>query len=98
VSYSDVSNTSQDFPGSNETVVDWGVNWITQHAKFAKRANKPVVLEEFGLTGLRWAIPYAISLLVAHLFIVNQTTGYQKWVERKCCGCSEWSILFSIGI
>ncbi|PPQ69251.1 hypothetical protein CVT26_003663 [Gymnopilus dilepis] len=42
-----------DFPGSNFTVKDWGLLWIQMHADSAKRANKPVILEEFGLTGLQ---------------------------------------------
>ncbi|KAF9562440.1 glycoside hydrolase [Agrocybe pediades] len=42
-----------DFPSSNFTVKDWGLLWIQLHADSAKRANKPVILEEFGLTGLQ---------------------------------------------
>ncbi|OCH95828.1 glycoside hydrolase [Obba rivulosa] len=37
-----------DFPGSNFSVEDWGLGWIT-----AAKANKPVVIEEFGLSGLQ---------------------------------------------
>ncbi|KJA29159.1 glycoside hydrolase family 5 protein [Hypholoma sublateritium FD-334 SS-4] len=42
-----------DFPGSNFTVQDWGLLWIQLHADAAKKANKPLILEEFGLTGLQ---------------------------------------------
>jgi mannan endo-1,4-beta-mannosidase len=31
----------------------WGVQWITDHATVMKAANKPAILEEFGLTGTR---------------------------------------------
>ncbi|KXN89954.1 putative mannan endo-1,4-beta-mannosidase A [Leucoagaricus sp. SymC.cos] len=40
-----------DFPGSNWTTKSWGLEWIQQHANAAKKANKPLVLEEFGLAG-----------------------------------------------
>ena len=61
---------NQDFPGSNFSVTQWGLEWINDHidGEFPKfhctyssaewnhvagnRANKPVVLEEFGVTGL----------------------------------------------
>ncbi|TFY73980.1 hypothetical protein EWM64_g10032, partial [Hericium alpestre] len=33
---------------ANETL--WGVDWITSHAAAQKTANKPVLLEEFGVT------------------------------------------------
>ncbi|KAF8914370.1 glycoside hydrolase [Gymnopilus junonius] len=42
-----------DYPGSNFTVEDWGLLWIQMHADSAKKANKPLILEEFGLTGLQ---------------------------------------------
>lgn len=42
-----------DHPGSNFTVQDWGLMWIQMHADSAKKANKPVILEEFGLGGLQ---------------------------------------------
>ncbi|KAF5356008.1 hypothetical protein D9756_003830 [Leucocoprinus leucothites] len=41
-----------DFPGSNWTAKSWGLEWIQQHATAARNANKPVILEEFGLSGL----------------------------------------------
>ncbi|KAJ7181760.1 glycoside hydrolase [Mycena crocata] len=41
-----------DFPGSNFSVEAWGLFWIDVHAKAAKKAGKPLILEEFGLTGL----------------------------------------------
>ncbi|RXW23472.1 hypothetical protein EST38_g2388 [Candolleomyces aberdarensis] len=37
----------------NFTIEDWGLNWIQQHADSAKQANKPVILEEFGVSGLQ---------------------------------------------
>ncbi|KAG5734642.1 Mannan endo-1,4-beta-mannosidase F [Termitomyces sp. T112] len=43
---------SQDYPGSNFTIEAWGKDWILDHASAAKKANKPVILEEFGVTGL----------------------------------------------
>ncbi|KAI0652244.1 glycoside hydrolase [Trametes meyenii] len=42
-----------DFPGSNWTVESWGLEWIDDHIRSANRANKPVVLEEFGVSGLQ---------------------------------------------
>ncbi|TFK77024.1 glycoside hydrolase [Pluteus cervinus] len=41
-----------DTPGSNFTIKAWGLQWIEEHARAAKKANKPVVLEEFGTSGL----------------------------------------------
>lgn len=62
-----------DFPGSNFTIEDWGLIWITLHAnglnsfpvlfgedemlimgwvEASHKAGKPVVLEEFGVSGL----------------------------------------------
>lgn len=34
--------------GANETL--WGMDWITSHAAAQKTANKPVLMEEFGVT------------------------------------------------
>ncbi|KAL4242158.1 glycosyl hydrolase 5 (cellulase A) family protein [Abortiporus biennis] len=42
-----------DFPGSNFTVQQWGLEWITDHANAAARVGKPLILEEFGVTGLQ---------------------------------------------
>ncbi|KAI0715206.1 glycoside hydrolase [Earliella scabrosa] len=42
-----------DFPGSNWIVEDWGLEWINQHVYAANKAGKPVVLEEFGVSGLQ---------------------------------------------
>uniref|UniRef100_A0A8H8CKK8 mannan endo-1,4-beta-mannosidase n=1 Tax=Psilocybe cubensis TaxID=181762 RepID=A0A8H8CKK8_PSICU len=73
-----------DFPGSNFTVEDWGLQWIQMHAdckylptktievdilifvffSAAKKANKPVILEEFGLIGIH-----------------NKSTIYPTWVD-----------------
>ncbi|KAJ6604746.1 glycoside hydrolase superfamily [Mycena vulgaris] len=41
-----------DFPGSNFTVESWGLFWIDAHANAAKKAGKPLILEEFGVVGL----------------------------------------------
>ncbi|KAH8119717.1 glycoside hydrolase [Phellopilus nigrolimitatus] len=41
-----------DFPGSNFSVEDWGLNWMQAHADTADMVGKPVIIEEFGLTGL----------------------------------------------
>ncbi|KAJ7293675.1 glycoside hydrolase [Mycena rebaudengoi] len=41
-----------DFPGSNFTIESWGLFWIDEHVKAAKKATKPLVLEEFGVTGI----------------------------------------------
>jgi len=41
-----------DFPGSNFSVEGWGLFWIDAHANAAKKAGKPLILEEFGVTGL----------------------------------------------
>ncbi|EIW64398.1 glycoside hydrolase [Trametes versicolor FP-101664 SS1] len=45
--------TELDFPGSNWTVESWGLEWIDDHARAASKANKPVILEEFGVGGLQ---------------------------------------------
>ncbi|KAJ8494636.1 hypothetical protein ONZ51_g2222 [Trametes cubensis] len=42
-----------DFPGSNWTVEGWGLEWIDDHVRAANKANKPVILEEFGVGGLQ---------------------------------------------
>ncbi|THV04866.1 glycoside hydrolase [Dendrothele bispora CBS 962.96] len=39
-----------DFPGSNFSAKQWGLDWISLHAE--SRVGKPVILEEFGLLGL----------------------------------------------
>ncbi|EJC98805.1 glycoside hydrolase [Fomitiporia mediterranea MF3/22] len=44
--------TNLDFPGSNFTVQDWGLGWIQDHANSAKKAKKPLILEEFGISGI----------------------------------------------
>ncbi|KAK1232690.1 hypothetical protein PQX77_004166 [Marasmius sp. AFHP31] len=55
-----------DFPGSNFSLIQWGVDWITQHAEAAKKAGKPVILEEFGMgPGLK-----------------NKTDAYPIWVRH----------------
>ncbi|KAJ6557504.1 mannanase [Mycena capillaripes] len=36
--------------GESNTV-PWGTQWITDHATVMKSANKPVIIEEFGITG-----------------------------------------------
>ncbi|KAF5377589.1 hypothetical protein D9615_005332 [Tricholomella constricta] len=41
-----------DIPGSNFTLKSWGLGWIMDHVKAAKKAGKPVILEEFGVSGL----------------------------------------------
>ncbi|KAJ3507104.1 hypothetical protein NMY22_g17034 [Coprinellus aureogranulatus] len=46
--------TDLDHPNSeNFTIGDWGARWIREHAESAKKANKPVILEEFGVFGLQ---------------------------------------------
>ncbi|PFH54548.1 glycoside hydrolase family 5 protein [Amanita thiersii Skay4041] len=42
-----------DVPGSNFTIMAWGLQWIQQHASAAKKAGKPLILEEFGVSGLQ---------------------------------------------
>ncbi|KAF8078542.1 glycoside hydrolase superfamily [Lyophyllum atratum] len=42
----------QDTPGSNFTLKSWGLGWINDHARAAKKAGKPVILEEFGVSGI----------------------------------------------
>ncbi|KAJ7783891.1 glycoside hydrolase [Mycena maculata] len=41
-----------DFPGSDFSVEGWGLFWIDAHVAAAKKAGKPLILEEFGVTGL----------------------------------------------
>jgi len=41
-----------DYPGSNFSIEDWGLDWIEAHALTAQMVGKPIVIEEFGLTGL----------------------------------------------
>ncbi|KAG6807057.1 hypothetical protein H0H92_008976, partial [Tricholoma furcatifolium] len=45
-------SSRMDYPGSNWTVEGWGLEWMQDHANAAKKANKPVILEEFGVIGL----------------------------------------------
>ncbi|KAG7450435.1 glycoside hydrolase [Guyanagaster necrorhizus] len=44
--------TELDTPGSNFTVKQWGHNWISQHSNAIRQVEKPLVLEEFGVTGI----------------------------------------------
>ncbi|KAF9044792.1 glycoside hydrolase [Hymenopellis radicata] len=41
-----------DFPGSNFSMEEWGLGWISQHAEAARSAEKPLILEEFGMPGI----------------------------------------------
>ncbi|CCM05153.1 uncharacterized protein FIBRA_07362 [Fibroporia radiculosa] len=41
-----------DYPGSNFSVEDWGLGWIEAHANTAAYVGKPLLIEEFGVTGL----------------------------------------------
>ncbi|KAF8922466.1 glycoside hydrolase [Mucidula mucida] len=42
----------KDFPGSNFSMEEWGLSWISQHAEAARSAKKPLILEEFGMPGI----------------------------------------------
>ncbi|KAF8990678.1 glycoside hydrolase superfamily [Cyathus striatus] len=54
-----------DTPGSNFSVKNWGLDWIKAHAQAADQANKPVILEEFGVTG----------------YVENKSEIYPEWVK-----------------
>jgi len=41
-----------DYPGSNFSVEEWGLGWIEAHANTAAYVGKPLLIEEFGVTGL----------------------------------------------
>ncbi|KAK0208277.1 glycoside hydrolase superfamily [Desarmillaria ectypa] len=41
-----------DTPGSNFTIQQWGLGWISEHSNAARKVGKPLVLEEFGVTGI----------------------------------------------
>ncbi|KAI0080103.1 glycoside hydrolase [Panus rudis PR-1116 ss-1] len=41
-----------DHPGTNFSIEQWGLEWIDFHARSAARADKPVIIEEFGVSGL----------------------------------------------
>jgi mannan endo-1,4-beta-mannosidase len=45
--------TPFDHPGSNVTLAQWGAFWVQAHATAAAAAGKPLVLEEFGYTGVQ---------------------------------------------
>ncbi|KAG9032418.1 hypothetical protein FRB95_001471 [Tulasnella sp. JGI-2019a] len=66
-----------DFPGSNWTVQEWGLTWIQQHADAAKKANKPLVLEEFGITGVQNQT--AIYPAWAAKAISTKHAGFMPW-------------------
>jgi mannan endo-1,4-beta-mannosidase len=66
-----------DHPGSNFTVKDWGLLWIQMHADSAKKANKPVILEEFGLTGLQNKTD--IYPIWVDLALQTQHAGIMPW-------------------
>ncbi|KIJ55798.1 glycoside hydrolase family 5 protein [Sphaerobolus stellatus SS14] len=38
---------------TNFSIKSWGLDWIHQHAAAAQKANKPIILEEFGVLGLQ---------------------------------------------
>ncbi|KAG8844040.1 hypothetical protein FRB96_003304 [Tulasnella sp. 330] len=66
-----------DFPGSNWTAQEWGQTWIEQHAASARRNNKPVVLEEFGVTGLKnQSTVYPVWAATA---LANGVAGIMPW-------------------
>ncbi|KAF5375179.1 hypothetical protein D9758_000203 [Tetrapyrgos nigripes] len=50
--YPQVWYSNLDFPGSNFSLEQWGLDWITLHAESGARAGKPVILEEFGMQGI----------------------------------------------
>ncbi|KAJ3559765.1 hypothetical protein NM688_g136 [Phlebia brevispora] len=53
--------------GSNFSVEEWGLGWISDHANSAKKAGKPLLLEEFAdATGTK----------------ANKSTIYPSWVQR----------------
>ncbi|KAK0465093.1 glycoside hydrolase [Desarmillaria tabescens] len=41
-----------DTPGSNFTIQQWGLGWISEHSNVARKVGKPLVLEEFGISGV----------------------------------------------
>ncbi|KAH9950478.1 glycoside hydrolase superfamily [Amylocystis lapponica] len=41
-----------DYPGSNFSVETWGVGWMYDHIETANDVGKPLLVEEFGVTGL----------------------------------------------
>ncbi|KAJ7492530.1 glycoside hydrolase [Mycena latifolia] len=62
--------TILDFPGSNFSVEAWGLFWMDAHVNAAKKAGKPLVLEEFGVTGLGMSQSF-----------LNKTDIYPAWVS-----------------
>ncbi|KAJ6608960.1 CEL4b mannanase [Mycena sp. CBHHK59/15] len=45
--------------GENANVEAWGVQWITDHATVMASANKPAIIEEFGITDTNRSTTYA---------------------------------------
>lgn len=43
----------QNHPGTGWSVEEWGLFWIKKHAETAKKIGKPLILEEFGVSGLQ---------------------------------------------
>jgi mannan endo-1,4-beta-mannosidase len=69
-----------DNPESNVTLTQWGAFWINEHAKVAKKLNKPLVLEEFGYAGYdnktsAYPIWVGTALATEHAYVESFTTS-----------------------
>ncbi|PPQ88636.1 hypothetical protein CVT25_010212 [Psilocybe cyanescens] len=82
-SWTSLTCPQQDTPNSNFTIKDWGLLWIQMHADSAKKANKPLILEEFGVSGIRKYIYGQTALLLNFLLLSleNKTEIYPEWVN-----------------
>lgn len=87
----------KDTPGSNFTLKSWGLGWIKQHATgkpscigktlrvsfrvAASRIGKPVILEEFGVSGIGTPRDNFSIYVPMLLFKANKTDIYPAWVD-----------------
>lgn len=75
--------------GMDRPTHPWGVRAVFVPAPFqltidvlaANKANKPVILEEFGVGGLR-KLKRPLSSSPPDPFLENKTTIYPTWVQR----------------
>ncbi len=74
--------------GQTSDPTGWGSQWITDHAKSGKTANKPVILEEFGVTDNQastytaWYNTIISSGLTGDLIWCVQSSRIHIWKSR----------------
>jgi mannan endo-1,4-beta-mannosidase len=73
----------QDNWGHSADDISWGNQWITDHATIMKSANKPVIMEEYGLTSSARTTIYPMWY---DTVINSGLTGDLVWCVFLKCG------------